>query len=234
MDARATVEILLRFAHFLAGITWIGLLYFFNLVNVPFMKSLDGPTKGKVVPQLMPRALWWFRHAAWVTVLVGYIYWAFIIVPGDPAGGAHHASIVLILVSVLAWAAVNFILTPVKGALNKGPVVGILIFLVVLVQSICIVKWIGVEGHSSRTLSIAIGGGLGMVMMLNVWGIIWRFNKKIIAWTADNAAKGTPMPPEAASLARRAFLASRTNAWLSVPMLFFMGAASHYPIPYGG
>ena len=45
-----------RWLHFLAGITWIGLLYFFNLVNVPLMKELDPTTKGKVFPPLMLRA----------------------------------------------------------------------------------------------------------------------------------------------------------------------------------
>ena len=54
-------QIVLRWVHFVAGITWVGLLYFFNLVNVPFLKALDAPTKGKVVPVLMPKALWWFR-----------------------------------------------------------------------------------------------------------------------------------------------------------------------------
>jgi hypothetical protein len=54
-------QIVLRWVHLVAGITWVGLLYFFNLVNVPLMKALDGPTKGKVVPVLMPKALWWFR-----------------------------------------------------------------------------------------------------------------------------------------------------------------------------
>jgi uncharacterized membrane protein len=66
-------------------------------------------------------------------------------------------------------------------------------------------------------------------MMMNVWGIIWRNNKKTIQWTKDNAANGTPIPAQSAALARMAFLASRTNAWLSLPMLFFMAAASHYP-----
>ena len=228
-DAGATLEILLRWVHLLAGITWIGLLYFFNLVNVPFMKAIEAPIKGKVTLQLMPRALWWFRHAAWVTVLVGFIYY-FIIVHGDPAGNTHAVVLILLVVSVLAWAVVNAILTPVKGALNKGPVVGVLIALVAIVHAALIVKLCGGDGHSSRAVSIGIGGGYGLIMMLNVWGIIWRNQKKILAWTGDNVARGTPMPPEAATLARRAFLASRTNAWLSVPMLFFMGAASHYPI----
>ena len=84
--------------------------------------------------------------------------------------------------------------------------------------------------ESNRLLSIGIGGGLGWIMMLNVWGIIWRMNKEIINWTRDFAKNGTPIPPESPALARMAFLASRTNAWLSIPMLFFMAAASHYPM----
>ena len=84
--------------------------------------------------------------------------------------------------------------------------------------------------ESNRLLSIGIGGGLGWVMMMNVWGIIWRINKKVIHWTREFARSGTAIPPESAALARMAFLASRANAWLSIPMLFFMGAASHYPM----
>ena len=81
--------------------------------------------------------------------------------------------------------------------------------------------------ESNRALAIGIGGGLGWFMMLNVWGIIWRMQKKLIRWT-EAAAKGAAMPAEAAKLARLSFLTSRLNFWLSFPMLFFMGAASHY------
>ena len=73
-----------------------------------------------------------------------------------------------------------------------------------------------------------VGGGLGLMMLFNVWGIIWPNQKRIISWTADNAENGTAIPPESAKLARVAFLASRTNTWLSVPMLFLMGASSHF------
>ena len=48
--------------------------------------------------------------------------------------------------------------------------------------------------------------------------------------TTDNAANGTPMPDQSKYLARQAFLTSRTNFYLSFPMLFLMGAASHYPM----
>jgi uncharacterized membrane protein len=60
---------------------------------------------------------------------------------------------------------------------------------------------------------------------MNVWGIIWRNNKKVIQGTLA----GSP-PPDAAVLARQAFLASRTNFYLSVPMLFFMASSYHYVI----
>jgi uncharacterized membrane protein len=77
-----TPEVLigLRWVHFAAGITWIGLLYWFNLVNVPFQKVLDPSVKGQVNPPLFTRALAWFRWSAVVTVVAGLLliyglYW---------------------------------------------------------------------------------------------------------------------------------------------------------------
>ncbi len=70
-DLNTNLLMLFRWLHFVGGITWLGLLYFFNLVNVPFMKGLDPATKGKVLPSLMSRALWWFRWGSVLTVLVG-------------------------------------------------------------------------------------------------------------------------------------------------------------------
>ena len=64
-------------------------------------------------------------------------------------------------------------------------------------------------------------------MMGNVHGIIWPCQKKIIAMTAESAASGKATPPEMADLGRKALYASRINFMLSIPMLFFMGAASH-------
>lgn len=65
---------LLRWSHFLAGITWIGLLYYFNLVQVPFLGSVtEATTKKDVTTKLVPRALWWFRWAAMFTVIAGLL-----------------------------------------------------------------------------------------------------------------------------------------------------------------
>jgi len=227
LGATVNIEMLLRWIHFLAGITWIGLLYFFNLVNVNFMKNLDAQTRSKVVPELMPRALWWFRWGAIVTVLAGLIYYI-IILHTEPEFGRKFITWLILVLA--AWGIIYFILRPVEEALNKGWVLAMLIGLVVLIMSILILRFNSQPGSSSRALSIGIGGGIGIIMMLNVWGIIWPHQKRIIAWTKESAEKGTAMPPEATKLARRAFLASRTNAWLSIPMLFFMGAASHYPM----
>src|SRR4026209_353324 len=118
--------ILLRWIHFLAGITWIGLLYFFNLINAAFMKSLDGPTKNVVIPKLMPSALNWFRHGATVTVLAGILLYVKLFMGGGT--GAY---------------------------------------------------------------ALAIGGLLGIIMMVNVHAIIWPNQKKIIAAGAA-AAQGPP------------------------------------------
>jgi uncharacterized membrane protein len=78
-------------------------------------------------------------------------------------------------------------------------------------------------------LAISVGGGLGFVMLLNTWGVVWRVQKKLIAFTRTSAEQGTPMPPETDRLMRWNYLTARTSFWLSFPMLFFMAAASHYP-----
>jgi uncharacterized membrane protein len=156
------VGLLFRWVHFLAGITWIGLLYFFNLINAAFLKSLDGPTKNVVIPKLMPAALNWFRHGATVTVLAGIALYLYMY--------------------------------------SKG---------------------------GTGAMALGIGGLLGIIMMANVHAIIWPNQKKIIA-AVSAAAQGTPAPAEMAQWGRTALLASRVNFMLSIPMLFFMGAGSHF------
>ncbi|MHB8218675.1 MAG: hypothetical protein ACYDDS_21595, partial [Candidatus Sulfotelmatobacter sp.] len=119
---------------------------------------------------------------------------------------------------------------PGKGIFDNGVFIGGVYAVVVAVAACLFLNWNNHGWESSRLLSIGIGGGIGWVMLLNVWGVIWRIQKRLIQWTRDNAANGTPMPDKAKGMARQAFLASRANAFLSVVMLFFMGAASHYPM----
>lgn len=231
-DFNTNLLLLLRWMHFIAGITWVGLLYFFNLVNVPFMKELDPVTKGKVLPNLMSRALWWFRWASVVTVLMGLVYWGSIVATDSHNGGGTSGTAMgtFFLIWTVVWAVTYACLIPGKGLLDKGPVLAVIYAVVVVLAACLFLRWNDHGWESNRLLAIGIGGGLGWVMMLNVWGVIWRVQKKIIQWTRDNAANGTPMPDKAKYLARQAFLCSRTNFFLSFPMLFCMAAASHYPM----
>src|SRR5882672_12202814 len=95
-------RISMRWLHFVGGIAWIGLLYFFNLVNVPLQKGLDADTKKKVNPDLLLPALWYFRWGALITVLAGLGYYAMYILRADVhnannAGGKVNGWVVLIV-----------------------------------------------------------------------------------------------------------------------------------------
>ncbi len=229
------IFMLLRWLHFVAGITWVGLLYFFNLVNVPFMKQLDAATKSKVFPALMSRTLWWFRWSSVVTVLAGISYWMSIAGTdarnAEAATGAAATPGVAFSSFFAIWTVVFALIYALimVAKVNNGVVLGTAVAALIAVGAYV---YLTVNNHgweSNRMLAIGIGGGLGWIMMMNVWGIIWRVNKKLIRWNDDFAANGTAIPAEAAALGRLGFLASRTNFWLSFPMLFLMGAASHWP-----
>ena len=73
-DFTTNFQFFLRWVHFLAGITWIGLLYYFNLVQVPFFAETEAPVRTGAIQKLVPRALWWFRWGAMVTFLAGWLY----------------------------------------------------------------------------------------------------------------------------------------------------------------
>ena len=66
-------DLLLRWIHFLAGITWIGLLYYFNFVQGEWFKETDASAKSAAIQKLVPRALWWFRWGAMFTFLAGFL-----------------------------------------------------------------------------------------------------------------------------------------------------------------
>jgi len=236
-DTASVARMILRWSHFVAGITWIGLLYFFNLVNVPFQKGIDADTKKKVNPDLLGRALWYFRWGALITVLVGLTYYAMYILAVDvrnanAIGRGEHVGVLYILLFWLGYPLVLFaieflIIKKVPGVIKDGRVFAVVFFVLVAIFTYGLVRFfasamtVGGESFASnKAYSIGIGGMYGIVMLLNVWGIIWPNNKRILAATAGTG------PAAPAELARQAFIASRTNTWLSLPMLFFM-ATSH-------
>ena len=235
-------HILVRWIHFVAGITWIGLLYFFNLVNVPLQKVMDGDTKKKVNPDLLGRALWYFRWGAVVTVLAGLMYFAMWTLKTDVsanhnAGGTANVWMILLVwlvCPIVAFFIEYLIIKKVPALTKDGRVFAVIALIIFVLLAIAVLCWLtssltynGQVMASNKTLSIGVGGAFGFVMMLNVWGIIWPNNKAALAAIAG----GPPPPPE---FPRQAFIASRTNAWLSLPLLWLMGTAHGDWIIFGG
>ena len=172
-DLYSNVHLLLRWIHVIAGIVWIGHLYFFNFVNVPFQGTIGADVKKVVNPQLITRALWWFRWGAMTTFIVGLLLFTqlYMYVPGVGFGVSDQFSTD--------------------------------------------------AGITGRAIWILIGMLFGTVMWFNVWFIIWPAQKKVLTAVRD----GVPPNP---ALPKRALLASRTNTYLSGPMLFGMLAPNHY------
>src|SRR5436309_1805157 len=180
MQASAALEALFRWIHIVAGILWIGLLYFFNFVNAGFAATMDGPTKQKVVPELMPRALYWFRWGAawtWVTgiLLLGIVYYG---------GGALLEATSTMSTAVgaaigLAVLLVGFAVYDAlwKSPLGKQPMAGTVVSLLLLTAA----AWWLSTIFSGRAMFIHVGALLGTIMAANVWMRIWPAQRKIIA-----------------------------------------------------
>jgi uncharacterized membrane protein len=235
-DITTNVLILLRWVHIIAGILWVGMLYFFVLVNSRFLPTLDAPTRSRIYPLLMPRALWWFRWASVVTVLMGLAYWMRV----ASLDARNYALVHNVNASpgrvfwtfFLFWTLAFFIEMAVLMApapvLHRIEIVAPVTFAAVIIAAWLYVTTNNQGWESNRVLCIGIGGGIGWFMMFNVWGLVWRVQKKLIRWHTDNP-NGGPLPDKLAHLANAATLAARVNFVLSFPLLFFMAAASHYP-----
>lgn len=158
--------------HVLAGITWIGLLYYFNFVQVPALgeaaSDQGGPGGAGISKYVAPRALLWFRWAAVLTWIAGAAY---LLAMGDFVGA--------------------FTLGAAGGA-----------------------------SDASYLFTIGVGAWLGTIMLFNVWVLIWPNQKKVLGMVEATA-------DEINSAKRTAFLASRTNTLLSIPMLMSMIGAHH-------
>lgn len=154
--------------HVLAGITWIGLLYYFNFVQVPAMNEAaadsNGPGPAAIGKYVAPRALVWFRWGAVVTWLTG------------------------------AWA-LEYV-----GGVGGG--------------------FVKIFFATEGVTAIGVGAWLGTIMLFNVWVLIWPNQKKVLGMVEAN-------DEEKAKAKKVALMASRTNTFLSIPMLACMVAFGH-------
>src|SRR5881628_971146 len=218
------LEALFRWIHIVAGIIWIGHLYFFNFVNAAFAATLDADTRRKVVPQLMPRALYWFRWGAawtWITgvlllLLVFYHGREAFAVPFEPRTGP---AIVMIAVTFLAFVAYDALW---KSDVAKDARVGAAIsFVGVVIIVLLYIHW---AHFSYRGYVIHTGALFGTIMAANVWMRIWPLQRRIITAVRD----GTPPDP---TWAPAAGLRSKHNVYMSVPLVWAM-INSHTTTPF--
>jgi len=216
MDIVEIISVLSRWLHIAAGILWIGLLYFYNFVNAPFAATMDGDTKKKVVPELLPRSLFWFRWGAaftWITgvlLLVLVFYHGGLMFQAENQEGWVAGSFVMLAV-VFGGAFVYDILakTPIGKNLKVFTPVGF-----VLIAAV-IYGMINYGGFDYRAYSIHTGALFGTIMAYNVWFRIWPAQKKIITSIKDGTA------PDA-GLVALAGSRSRQNTYLSVPLFWTM------------
>jgi len=164
-----------RWLHVLVGIMWIGLLYYFNFVQVPAFAAFgdEGRARNIAIDKVARKALWWFR-----------------------------------------WAAIS---TFVTGILITG-----------ITKDYFTVAGADSWGAFAGNIGISTGMLVGTILLLNVWGVIWR-NQKVVLANAANVLAGGEADPAAPAAGRRALMASRQNAIFSVMMLFFMVYRAHAP-----
>jgi len=222
-----------RWLHIIAGITWIGLLYFFNWINVHVAATMDADSKQKVIPELMPRALYFFRWGAawtWVTgvILLYIVFWDGALMMGESVGnnmfesgtevtGFAHGMLLLTFLSVFLY---DYIYS--SGLIKNVRVITIVSFLLIA-GIVCLMKFYA--GFSYRAFNIHLGALFGTNMAFNVWYRIWPAQQRIITAIKNGEA---PNPSDAGL----AGLRSKHNTYMSFPLIWTM--MNQHTTPFAG
>ena len=218
------ITFIFRWLHIFVGIIWIGHLYFFNFVNGQMTAKLDGATKQKVVPELMPRALYWFRWGAawtWITgvVLLLLVFWhgGLMFDPGDGWGGGAIAMALITFLAVFVYDALWN--SGLKSNVRAATIVSFLLL------AVTVFLFVNVGAFTPRAVLIHTGAMFGTMMAFNVWFRIWPAQQRIIA-----AVKAGEAP--AAADPALAGLRSKHNTYMSLPLLWAM--ANEHATPFFG
>ena len=214
---------LFKWIHIIAGITWIGLLYFFNWINGHVAATLDADSKKKVVPELMPRALYFFRWGAawtWVTglVLLYVIFWNGSLTMGESAGNlmfeagtevtmSAHILLLVVFAGVFIY---DFLY---KSALASNVRVITIVSFVLIGAVVYLMQHVAMFDY--RAFNIHLGTMFGTMMAFNVWFRIWPAQQSIIT-----AIKNGEAPD--GDLVALAGLRSKHNTYMSVPLIWTM------------
>ena len=99
----ALVEYFARFSHIVFGIAWIGLLYYFNFVQGGYLANASNEAKISAFTSLVPKALWWFRWAALLTLLTGLFLFHRVWVNSEPSEDTLVAAVMATLMAANVW-----------------------------------------------------------------------------------------------------------------------------------
>ena len=212
-----------KWLHIIAGVMWIGLLYFFNFINGHVAATMDGDTKKKVVPELMPRTLYWFRWGAawtWFTgvILLFVIFWNGNLSMGESVGNTMFDADTEVTMWAHIMLLVTFVAVFLYDFLYKSPlakntrIITIVAFLLIAGVEYSMIHC---GAFSYRAVNIHIGAMFGTMMAFNVWFRIWPAQQRIITAIKDGDA------PDGADVAL-AGLRSKHNTYMSVPLIWTM------------
>jgi uncharacterized membrane protein len=218
------LQLVFRWLHVIAGVMWIGHLWFFNFVNAQVAKTYDADSKKKVIPELMPRALYWFRWGAMWTLVTGILLIAFVYYMGGslvPTDNPKVSVAVGSIISLVLLFGGFFVYDVLWKAMAKQEMAGAAISLVLVTAVIFGLSQI----YVGRAVFIHAGAIFGVTMAMNVWMRIWPNQRKIIAAIKDGKAPDAALPAVAG-------LRSKHNTYMSMPLIFFM-VSNHYPTVYG-
>ncbi|MSP59456.1 MAG: hypothetical protein EXR72_03775 [Myxococcales bacterium] len=222
-DYNQWLNLIFRWLHVIAGIMWIGHLWFFNFVNAQVAKTYDADSKKKVIPELMPRALYWFRWGAAYTFITGSLLMAFVYymggtllnTPAPISVGLGQA--ISFGVLIVGFGVYDMLWKSMAKQETAGAVVSV-------VLASAAAAGLG-RVFSGRAVFIHMGAILGTIMAANVWMRIWPNQRKIIAAIKEGKAPDAAWPALAG-------LRSKQNTYMSMPLIFFM-ISNHYPAVYG-
>ena len=210
-----------RWIHVLAGIVWIGMLYFFNFVNGPFQGTQDGDTKKKVNPELLPRALFWFRWGAAWTWVTGVLLLQLVFYHGGAhrstrcAAGAPRA--IAMIARRPSWRRSSTTRSQraarqePEGLRRASP----------SCWSSCDLPDAATPASATAPTTSTWRRCFGTIMAFNVWFRIWPAQQKIMRAVKEGTA------PDAALVAL-AGSRSRHNTYMSVPLFWGMINAPHH------
>ncbi|MEE9167539.1 MAG: urate hydroxylase PuuD [Candidatus Neomarinimicrobiota bacterium] len=215
------LQVLSRWIHIVSGIMWIGLLYYYNFVHMGFAPTMDPETAKKVVPELVPRSLYWFRWGALWTWVSGVLLLLIVFYHGGLMFDQEHSwsmgSIVMIAVSFLGVFVYDSLFRIVKSV-RAASVIGFILILA------AIFAFINVGNFEYRAYVIHTGVLFGTIMAFNVWFRIWPSQQKVVSAIKEGKA------PDQTLLAHVG-MRSRHNTYLSIPLIWLMINSHHAGTP---